>query len=111
MVNPTDHSSLGEFEHLVLLAVLRVGEGAYGVPIRDEIEARAGRRVSLGALYATVRRMETKGWVQSVTVEAPDTGRPRKIVTVTSEGLAAVRAAQARLRRMADGLAEVLGPA
>jgi DNA-binding PadR family transcriptional regulator len=104
-----DH--VGEFEHLVLLAILRVGEGAYGVPIRDEIEATADRGVSLGALYATLRRMEAKGWVRSETVEAPDTGRARKEIAVTPEGLEAVRHAQARMRRMTDGLEELLGEA
>jgi len=106
-----DHDSLGEFEHLVLLAILRVGEGAYGVPIRDEIEATADRSVTLGALYATLRRLEAKGLLTSKTAVADDTGRHRKIVAVTPDGLEAVRHAQARLRRMADGLEELLGEA
>ncbi len=103
--------AIGEFEHLVLLAVLRVGDGAYGVPIRDEIEETAGRSVSLGALYATLRRLEAKGWIAAETVVAPDTGRDRKVVTVTPSGLAAVSQAQARMRRMADGLDHLLGGA
>src|ERR1700689_3954432 len=56
---------LGEFEQIVLLAVLRLGEKAYGVPIRAEIENRAGRKVSVGALYATLDRLEAKGLVHS----------------------------------------------
>lgn len=103
-----DHDSLGEFEHLVLLAILRVGADAYGVPVRDEIEQRARRGVTLGAMYATLRRLEAKGLVRSETVQAADTGRPRKMLEVTAEGLEAVRQAQARLRRMADGLDGVL---
>jgi len=99
-----DHDSLGEFEHLVLLAVLRVGAGAYGIPVRAEIETQAGRAVSLGALYSTLRRLETKGLICAQTVEAEETGRPRKVVAVTPEGLRVVQIAQMRLRRMSEGL-------
>lgn len=56
---------LGEFEHIVLLAVLRLGKEAYGVTVRQEIEARTGREVSIGAVYATLDRLEGKGYVQS----------------------------------------------
>jgi len=58
-----DH--LGEFEQIVLLSVLRLGEGAYGVPIREEIELRAKRKVTIGALYATLDRLEAKGYLHS----------------------------------------------
>lgn len=58
-----DH--LGEFEQIVLLAVLRLGDAAYGVPIRREIEARAKRTVTIGALYATLDRLEAKGYLHS----------------------------------------------
>jgi DNA-binding PadR family transcriptional regulator len=56
---------LGEFEQIVLLAVLRLGDGAYGVPIRREIAERAGRQVTVGALYATLDRLEAKGFIHS----------------------------------------------
>ena len=56
---------LGEFEQIVLLALLRLGENAYGVPIRQEIEDRTGRPVSVGALYSTLDRLEGKGLVSS----------------------------------------------
>ena len=59
--------SMGEFEHLVLLATLRLGPEAYGVPIIAEIEARTGRDVSQAAAYLTLKRLEKKGWL---------TGRP-----------------------------------
>ena len=59
----TDH--LGEFEQVVLLSVLRLGEGAYGVPIREEIEQRAKRKITIGALYATLNRLEAKGYLSS----------------------------------------------
>lgn len=56
---------LGEFEQVVLLAVVRLGKSAYGVPIRREIEERTGRQTSVGALYATLDRLESKGYLQS----------------------------------------------
>src|SRR5437763_9323287 len=56
---------LGEFEQIVLLAVLRLGDDAYGVPIRREIEKRGGRKVTVGALYSTLDRLEAKGYVSS----------------------------------------------
>jgi len=61
---PRDYS-LGEFEHLVLVAILRLREDAYGVTIRQEIENRAGRDVSIGAIYTTLERLEQKGYVKS----------------------------------------------
>jgi len=61
----TKRDYLGEFEQLVLLAVMRLGPGSYGVTIRQEIEARSGRDVSLGAIYPTLERLEKKGYVSS----------------------------------------------
>lgn len=101
---------LGEFEHLVLLAVLQAGPDAYGVPIREQIEARGERDVSFGAVYATLRRLEGKGLVTSERSdpEPVQGGRARKIIRLTDQGLEAVRASRARLQRMAEGLGEVL---
>src|ERR1700689_2987032 len=56
---------LGEFEHVVILALLRLGDRAYGVTVRQEIEARTGREASIGAVYATLDRLENKGYVKS----------------------------------------------
>ena len=56
---------LGEFEHIVMLALLRPGDRAYGVTVRQEIEARTGREASIGAVYATLDRLENKGYVKS----------------------------------------------
>lgn len=56
---------LGEFEHIVVLALLRLGDRTYGVTVRQEIELRIGREVSIGAIYATLGRLETKGYVNS----------------------------------------------
>ena len=66
---------LGEFEQIVLLAVLRLGDEAYGVPIRQEIEKRTGRSLTVGALYRTFDRLEDKGyltsWFSDPTAAAP----------------------------------------
>jgi DNA-binding PadR family transcriptional regulator len=93
---------LGEFEHLVLLAVLRVGEGAYAVPVRAEIESRAGRTVARGALYTTLDRLEQKGLLTSRLGDPlPERGgRARRYYTVSARGLASLRAA----RESIDGL-------
>jgi len=62
----TEKTFLGEFEQMVLLAILRIGDNAYAVPIRGEIEERAERGVSRGALYTTLERLEAKGFVASI---------------------------------------------
>jgi PadR family transcriptional regulator PadR len=61
----SDVLSLGEFEHMVLLAVMRLGEDAYAVPVRDEIVRCTGRDVSRGSIYITLDRLETKGYLRS----------------------------------------------
>lgn len=97
---------LGEFEHLVLLAVMRLGDQAYGVPIRRLIAERAAREVSFGAVYSTLRRLAAKGLVDFRDAPAAGEagGRPRRIAVITPAGEAAVRAARQRLLRMAEGL-------
>ena len=97
---------LGEFEHIVLLAVLRLGDTAYGVTVRQEIEARTGRDVSIGAIYATLSRLETKGLVKSRTGEptAERGGRAKRLFRVTALGRRSITEAQRVLARMLDGL-------
>ncbi len=99
---------LGEFEQLVLLAVLRLGDEAYGVTIRETIEERAERRVSFGAVYSTLRRLEAKGCLESGQGNDPGAppvpGRPKKTFTLTTEGMKVLHAAQRRIQRMADGI-------
>ncbi|MGE3509652.1 MAG: PadR family transcriptional regulator [Vicinamibacterales bacterium] len=98
---------LGEFEHVVLLALLRLGDEAYGVTVRQEIALRTGRDVSVGATYATLGRLETKGFVRS-RVGAPTAergGRAKRHFRVTAKGIAIVERTHDALRRMADGLA------
>ena len=80
-----DGSPLGEFEQIVLLAVLHTGDDAYGVPVWREIEARTGRVVSLPAVYKTLDRLEAKGLVRSGVGEptAERGGRAKRVYTVT----------------------------
>jgi DNA-binding PadR family transcriptional regulator len=101
---------LGEFEQLVLLAVLRLGRDAYGLRIGDEIEAVAEREPSSGALYTTLDRLESKGLLRSLVEGDTDgrAGRPRRYYTITPEGLAAVRRSRRALMRMWAGLRTVI---
>jgi DNA-binding PadR family transcriptional regulator len=84
---------LGEFELLVMLAVIRLGEGAYGVPISREIEEHTRRDVAFGTVYATLERLQEKGLVSSKLGEATPQrgGRARRYFRVTSAGLRTVR--------------------
>jgi DNA-binding PadR family transcriptional regulator len=97
---------LGEFEQLVLLAVARLEDGAYGVTIRQALQERAGRVASFGAIYSTLRRMEEKGLVRSRLgePEAVRGGRAKKHVVLTARGRAALRHAHAAILRMAEGV-------
>src|SRR6202043_3411586 len=83
---------LGEFEHIVVLALLRLGDRAYGVTVRQEIEMRTGREVSIGAIYATLDRLEGKGYVKSHMGD-PTTeraARSKRFFRVSAKGVAAV---------------------
>ena len=84
---------LGEFELLVMLAVIRLGEGAYGVPISREIERHTGRDVAYGTVYATLERLQEKGLVSSNLGEATPQrgGRAKRYFRVTTKGLRTVR--------------------
>ena len=93
----------GEFELLTLLAIGRLGGNAYGMTVRDVLETRTSRTVTLGAIYKTLGRLEAKGLVD-VTV-APPTGerggRRKKLYRLNAEGLAAVRGSLSDLRQLA----------
>jgi PadR family transcriptional regulator, regulatory protein PadR len=105
--------TLGEFEQIVLLAVLRLGDGAYGVTILEEIAARTGRNPAPGALYTTLHRMEDKGLV-TFRDGAPTPergGRAKRFVQVTDEGRAALASAQAAYRSLMEGLDLLSEPA
>ncbi len=97
---------LGEFEQLVLLALLRLGDEGYGMAARREIEERAGRDVSIGAVYATLDRLEEKGLLKARVGEASEArgGRARKCFTITGAGARALEKSQQAVRQMLDGL-------
>jgi DNA-binding PadR family transcriptional regulator len=97
---------LGEFEHIVVLALLRLEDRAYGVTVRQEIEFRAHREVSIGAVYATLNRLEAKGYVKSCRGEpTPERGgRSKRFFRLTARGVAAVRRTQRVLRNLTEGL-------
>ena len=98
--------ALGEFEQLVLLAILHLGDDVYGVPIADEIERRTGRAVSPAAVYVTLRRLEQKALLSS-TMSAPTPergGKARRCVRLTAAGLDSLRIARQTLDSMWKGL-------
>jgi DNA-binding PadR family transcriptional regulator len=101
---------LGEFEQLLLLAVLRLGSDAYALEIARELEARAGRAVSRGALYTSLDRLEDKGLLRwkPIAGAAARGGQPRRQYAVTPAGVAALRAGRATLQRMWRGLEHLL---
>ena len=106
-------SAIGELETLILLAVLRIGEQAYGVSVRDELEVRTGRRLTRGAIYTALRRLEQKGFVQGELGEPTPTrgGRARRFLTVTPAGLEEVRLVTRDLDLMRSGLEGLLSEA
>jgi len=101
---------LGEFEQLVLLATLRLSEDAFAPDIAGELEGRAGRRVSRGALYATLDRLEGKDFLTWTIDEAtPErSGHPKRRFRVTDKGLEALRASRQAVRNLEAGLEDLL---
>jgi PadR family transcriptional regulator PadR len=95
-------SYLGEFEQVVMLAVARLKDDAYGMAVRAEIAERIGRRVTIGAMYATLDRLVTKGYLRSRD-DAPD-GRPRRFFALTPEGVAALEVSRESQQRMWAGV-------
>jgi PadR family transcriptional regulator, regulatory protein PadR len=97
---------LGEFEHVVLLALLRLGNNAYGVMLRREIKSSIDRDVSIGAIYATLDRLEAKGYVTSHLGDpTPERGgRSKRYFRVSGKGIAAVHRTHRALRNMAAGV-------
>ncbi len=101
---------LGEFEQMVLLSIMRLGDEAYGLAIKDELEAVAARSPSSGGLYTTLDRMEKKGFVESYAGEGTleRGGRPRRYVRVTADGKALLARSKETLMALWDGLEEAL---
>lgn len=97
---------LGEFEQMVLLAILRLDDHAYAIPIREEIEERTSRKVARGALYTALDRLEAKHCVRSrMSDPLPERGgRARRYFTVTPTGLAALRSSRQALLKLWSGL-------
>ena len=97
---------LGELEHIVLLAVLRLGTDAYGVPIRADIEQRTGRSLTVGALYRTLDRLEDKGYLQSWLGDpTPERGgQSKRYFKLRPPGIKTLRASRDALAAMWDGL-------
>jgi PadR family transcriptional regulator PadR len=95
-------SYIGEFEELVLLAILSLGENAYGVPIRQALEEATGRSVTIGSLYTTLGRLEGKGLVQSRIGEATAErgGRAKRYYQVKSSAKSTLREVQAARERL-----------
>lgn len=104
---------LGEFEQLVLIALIRLGDEAYGMAVRRELESRAGRDVSIGAVYATLDRLEGKGLVKSKRGDSSEDrgGRARKCFIITGAGARALEKSQQALRHMLEGLPPRWNPA
>ncbi len=99
--------SLGDFEKMILFALFRLGEDAYGVTIRQEIEERTGREASIGSVYTALHRMEKRGLVVARMGEStPERGgRRKKYYRITGAGSEALSAAYEALRQMAEGVA------
>ena len=98
--------ALGEFEYLVMLAVMRLGADAYGMRVRQEIAARTGRDVTIGAVYATLERLADKGLLAAALSDpTPERGgRAKRSFTLTGAGMEAVNRARQDMASMLDGL-------
>jgi DNA-binding PadR family transcriptional regulator len=101
-------NALGEFEQAVLLAILRLGSNAYGVPIRRVLSERLGRVVSVGAVYTALERLETKrfvsSWIGGATAERG--GRAKRFYRIEAPGLSALDAARVVTQSLWAGLPE-----
>ena len=102
---------LGEFEQLVLLALLRLGDNAYGMTVREELSQTAGRSTSLGAVYTTLERREDKGLVKSRIADPSPArgGRPKKFFRIQASGAAALKENIRFAELMKAGLEPILG--
>jgi DNA-binding PadR family transcriptional regulator len=101
---------IGELEQLILLAILRLGPEAYGLSIARELDAQAGRRLSRGALYTSLDRLEAKGLLKwKLEPGGPERqALPKRVYSVLPRGVLALRSSQRILRRMWRGLDHIL---
>ena len=97
---------LGELEQMILWTVLRLGDDAYGLAVRDQLEQRAGRSVARGAVYTTLDRLVGKGYLGSrlADADANRAGRPRRYFSVTEPGRAALKEARDAFVNVWSGL-------
>ena len=97
---------LGEFEHIVLLTVARLGDVAYGMAIRQEIEDRTGRSVAIGSVYAALDRMERNGYLGSDVGDPTPVrgGRAKRFYTLQTAGAEALNRSRKMLEGFWDGL-------
>ncbi len=95
---------LGEFEQLILFALLLLDEEAHGAAIRETIEERTGRVVSSGAIFTALKRMEERGLVSSWVGEPDGPGRPRRLYALEKPGARALLDTYSTIRSMAGGL-------
>jgi PadR family transcriptional regulator PadR len=104
---------LGELEHIVLLALLQLGDDAYGVTIRREIESRTGRCIGPGTIYPTLERLQRKGFLHSRLGEptAQRGGRAKRHYSLDPPGLAELRRTRATLASMSAGAEALLDEA
>ena len=102
---------LGEFEQMVMLAVLQLGDEAYGVAVMEDLEQRVDRKASRGGMYATLDRLEFKGLVESRLGAPTPTrgGRGKRYLSVTADGIEALRRSRAALLTLWQGLDPILG--
>ena len=100
------HQGLGEFEQMVLLAIVHLGDDAWGIPIVEEIERRTGRSVARAAVYITLRRLEEKGFVTTWLGDpGPERGgKARRYAKLEAAGVRALREARTAADRMWKGL-------
>jgi len=103
---------LGEFEHLVLLAVMQLGADAYGVSVTDALTEQTGQDVAQAAVYLTLRRLEEKGWLEAHSGASAEQrgGRVKKYYRVTPEGRERLADARDTLRSMWAAIGEELSP-
>ena len=105
------HGFVGEFEQMILLAVLQLGDNAHGPDISEELEARAERRVSRGALYSVLDRLKQKGYVrwEIGAANSDRGGHPKRRFVVTNAGIRALRASRRALTNLWADLDHILG--
>lgn len=108
-----ERDAIPEFDQLVMLAVLRLAPGAYGIAVRREIEARTERRVPLSTIYAALTRLEARGYVRSQlgSPTAERGGRRKRLYAMEPIGVAALGQQHRRLQIMVRGLEGILGQA